>query len=97
MFLRNEWGFQGYVVTDYDQGNCANDDVAVNRMVRAGNDQHMLDMTLPRALILLLTRQRALLLCARLSRTRCLLLPTLHRWTALHRVLRFTTLWHRGA
>lgn len=44
--LRNEWGFQGYVVTDYDQGNCANDDVAVNRMVRAGNDQHMLDMTL---------------------------------------------------
>ena len=44
--LRNEWGFQGYVVTDYDQGNAASDDVAVNRMVRAGNDQHMLDMTL---------------------------------------------------
>lgn len=44
--LRNEWGFQGYVVTDYDQGNCANDSVAVNRMVRAGNDEHMLDMTL---------------------------------------------------
>lgn len=44
--LRNEWGFQGYVVTDYDQGNSANDDAAVNRMVRAGNDQHMLDMTL---------------------------------------------------
>ena len=44
--LRNEWGFQGYVVTDYDQGNAPNDNVAVNRMVRAGNDQHMLDMTL---------------------------------------------------
>ena len=44
--LRNEWGFCGYVVTDYDQGNCANDSVAVNRMVRAGTDQHMLDMTL---------------------------------------------------
>ena len=44
--LRNEWGFCGYVVTDYDQGNCANDNVAVNRMVRAGTDQHMLDMTL---------------------------------------------------
>jgi beta-glucosidase len=44
--LRNEWGFTGYVVTDYDQGNAANDDVAVNRMVRAGVDQHMLDMTL---------------------------------------------------
>ena len=44
--LRNEWGFQGYVITDYDQGNRANDDVAVNRMVRAGNDQHMLDLTL---------------------------------------------------
>lgn len=44
--LRNEWGFRGYVVTDYDQGNGPNDDVAVNRMVRAGTDQHMLDMTL---------------------------------------------------
>lgn len=44
--LRNEWGFCGYVVTDYDQGNGPNDDYAVNRMVRAGNDQHMLDMTL---------------------------------------------------
>ncbi|MCD7735153.1 MAG: glycoside hydrolase family 3 C-terminal domain-containing protein [Clostridiales bacterium] len=44
--LRNEWGFCGYVITDYDQGNCANDNVAVNRMVRAGTDQHMLDMTL---------------------------------------------------
>lgn len=44
--LRDEWGFQGYVVTDYDQGNAPNDSVAVNRMVRAGTDQHMLDMTL---------------------------------------------------
>ncbi len=44
--LRNEWGFQGFVVTDYDQGNSANDSIAVNRMVRAGTDQHMLDMTL---------------------------------------------------
>lgn len=44
--LRNEWGFRGYVVTDYDMGNTAFDDVAVNRMVRAGTDQHMLDMTL---------------------------------------------------
>lgn len=44
--LRNEWGFRGYVVTDYDMGNAPFDDVAVNRMVRAGTDQHMLDMTL---------------------------------------------------
>lgn len=44
--LRHEWGFCGYVVTDYDQGNCPNDSVAVNRMVRAGTDQHMLDLTL---------------------------------------------------
>lgn len=44
--LRNEWGFRGYVVTDYDMGNAPFDDTAVNRMVRAGTDQHMLDMTL---------------------------------------------------
>ena len=44
--LRGEWGYHGYVVTDYDQGNCAFFDVAVNRMVRAGTDQHMLDLTL---------------------------------------------------
>ena len=44
--LRNEWGFQGFVITDYDQGNGPNDDIAVNRMVRAGTDQHMIDKTL---------------------------------------------------
>ena len=44
--LRNEWGYRGYVVTDYDMGNEPFDDTAVNRMVRAGTDQHMLDMTL---------------------------------------------------
>ena len=44
--LRNEWGFQGFVITDYDQGNGPNDDIAVNRMVRAGTDQHMIDNTM---------------------------------------------------
>lgn len=44
--LRNEWGFQGFIITDYDQGNGPNDDIAVNRMVRAGIDQHMIDKTL---------------------------------------------------
>ena len=41
--LRHEWGFCGYIVTDYD---CPNDSVAVNRMVHSGTDQHMLDLTL---------------------------------------------------
>lgn len=44
--LRHVWGFCGYIVTDYDQGNCPNDSVAVNRMVHSGTDQHMLDLTL---------------------------------------------------
>lgn len=44
--LRNEWGFNGFVITDYDQGNGPDDNVAVNRMVRAGVDQHMIDKTL---------------------------------------------------
>ncbi|MCI6757163.1 MAG: glycoside hydrolase family 3 C-terminal domain-containing protein [Lachnospiraceae bacterium] len=44
--LRQEWGFQGFVITDYDQGNGPDDSIAVNRMVRAGIDQHMIDMTL---------------------------------------------------
>ncbi len=38
----NKWGFQGFVITDYDQGNSPDDDVAVNRMVRAGVSQYML-------------------------------------------------------
>ena len=35
-----------YNYATVDLGNCPNDNVAVNRMVRAGTDQHMLDMTL---------------------------------------------------
>lgn len=44
--LRQEWGFQGFIITDYDQGNGPDDDIAVNRMVRAGVDQHMIDFTM---------------------------------------------------
>lgn len=44
--LRNEWGFQGFIITDYDGGNYANDDSRVARIVRAGVDQHMIDGTM---------------------------------------------------
>lgn len=43
---RGEWGFQGFMITDYDMGFKANDDATVNKLVRAGCDMHMLDMTM---------------------------------------------------